>query len=746
MTTLESAEGDLLGAVIAEDQQWRFPASDSIPQKFETALLLFEDEYFYYHVGVNPVSIFRAIHQNFLAGRIVSGGSTISMQTVRMAYGNQKRTYPQKFLELLAALKLELYYSKKEILQQYADHAPFGGNIIGLKAASYRYFGRPAHKLSWAETAMLAVLPNNPASIFPGKNQERLKEKRDQLLHKLNERGFLSQDELYLAKQEQLPSSPKPLPQLAYHLLRRGINEGHKGSNIKSTLQTYLQKEASRKLNRYSRKMKYNQVHNAAAIILDISSGNTLAYVGNTSSTMGDHGQHVDIITSRRSPGSLLKPILYAAALDEGLMMPKQLLPDKPLFYKGFTPRNFDKAYRGMVPADDALVSSLNVPFVHLLIEYGHEKFHQKLQEVGFTHFNQPADHYGLSMILGGGETSLWEISAVYASMVRAFQNYTERPLHKWYAQEDYHPNYYTPTTPKNEQLSKDGPLRVLSIRYALEAMQRVERPDQEAGWKYYGSARNIAWKTGTSFGHRDAWAIGVNGKYLVGVWIGNADGEGRPGLTGVSAAAPLMFDLFSLVQGSLELEEYYGEEIMVCKQSGMLASKNCPDAYPMQLETYMTKGNQCQYHKVLHLNKEATHQVNSSCYAIGEMVNQEWFILPPVEAWYYQRFHPEYKNVPPFLSHCKQTDSKTYFDLIYPHSYRKVHIPIDQEGQRGHAVFEAAHEDASTNIYWHIDNQYLGSTKSTHQIAVQAPKGVHLLTLVDDLGNEIKQEFEVVD
>ncbi|PWJ43780.1 penicillin-binding protein 1C [Sediminitomix flava] len=746
VTTLESTEGELLSAMIADDQQWRFPESDSMPYKFENAIRLFEDEYFYYHFGVNPISIMRAISQNISQGRIVSGGSTISMQTIRMAFGNQERTYGQKLIELFSALKLEAYYSKTEILQAYADHAPFGGNIVGLKAASYRYFGRPAHKLSWAESAMLAILPNNPSSIFPGKNQEKLKAKRDRLLLKIHENGFLTKDELYLAQQEKLPNSLKPLPNSAYHLLHRAISEGHKGENIKSTLQSKLQKEVDRKLNRYARRMRYNQIHNAAAIVLDTETGNTLAYVGNAKGN-GDHGQHVDIITAQRSPGSLLKPILYAAALDEGLIMPKQLLPDKPLFYKGFTPKNFDKKYRGVVPADDALVSSLNVPFVHLLLEYGYEKFHQKLQNIGFKSFHQPAYHYGLSMILGGGETSLWEITSVYSSMVRALNNYTERPLRKGYSKEDYHSNYYIPRSNNEVQkLESDGFLRAPSIRYTLDAMQRVERPDQEAGWQYYGSSKNIAWKTGTSYGHRDAWAIGINGKYLVGVWIGNADGEGRPGLTGVSAAAPLMFDLFTLVDGSLKLDQYFGEEKQVCSQSGMLANKNCQETHTLLLDDYMTKGNTCTYHKVLHLNQEETHQVNSSCYNLSEMKNKKWFVLPPVEAWYYQKFKPNYQSVPPYLANCEQTESKTYFDLIYPSSFRKVHIPLDQEGQLGQVIFEAAHEDVQTQVYWHLDNTYLGVTKATHQMGIQAEKGIHLLTLVDEMGNEIRQKFEVVD
>ncbi|MEN8251006.1 MAG: transglycosylase domain-containing protein, partial [Bacteroidota bacterium] len=409
-TTLLAEDGTLLNASIADDMQWRFPPSDSLPDKFKTAIRLYEDEYFYYHFGVNPVSIVRAISQNIEAGEIVSGGSTLSMQTIRMSLGNKERTYWQKFVEVMATFKLELLYSKEDIMKTYADHAPFGGNIVGLKAASYRYYNRSPFQLSWAETAVLAVLPNHPASIFPGRNDKLLRQKRDQLLTKLKNKGILTDDELEMAMAEPLPGKKKSLPQLSYHLLHRAIKDGAKGTNIHSTLDANLQVRVNRAVESHSKKMAANHIYNAAAVVIEISSGKTLAYTGN-SDNPGIHGQHVDVITALRSPGSLLKPILYASAIDEGLILPQQLLKDIPLFYEGFNPKNFNKKYKGAVPANEALTSSLNVPFVHLLIAHGHEKFLQKLKNVGFESFSHAPDHYGLSMILGGAETSLWEIT-----------------------------------------------------------------------------------------------------------------------------------------------------------------------------------------------------------------------------------------------------------------------------------------------------------------------------------------------
>lgn len=746
-TVLRAADGKLLATSIAPDEQWRFAPSDSIPDKFKTTILLYEDEYFYRHPGVNPVSLARAISQNIRAGKVISGGSTLSMQVMRMALGNQKRTYAQKAFEIMLSFKLELLYSKSTILKLYADHAPFGANIVGLNAASWRYYGRDPGQLSWAEMATLAVLPNDPTNIFPGKNNEALISKRDRLLEKLHKRGYLDSDELLLSKHEPLPKRLKKIPYVAPHLLHRVAKEGMAGQEVISTLNYTLQERSKDILVRHSQQLAGNEIHNAAVLILDIRTGHTLAYHGNTNNP-GTHGQHVDVITAQRSPGSLLKPFLYAASIDEGLILPQQLLPDIPLFYQGFAPKNFDKAFRGAVPANQALSSSLNVPFVHLLIDYGYERFHQKLQQLGFRSFHQPAAHYGLSIILGGAETSLWEISSVYASMARTLQRYIERPFRQGYSTQDYHPNFYLrPTEEKTASLSQDGPLRVASIQYTLEAMRQLRRPENQMGWQYFDQATDISWKTGTSYGFRDAWAIGFNQNYLVGVWVGNADGEGRPGLTGVSAAAPLLFDMFDILPNETNELPQFGTTVSTCYESGMLASAHCPNSTKISLTSEMqAQGVRCTYHRRLHLDQEKQHQVNSSCYPVEDIATTYQFVLPPTQAWYYKKYHPNYKGLPPMASGCQDGGEDLNFDLIYPRQFTKVFIPKEQDGQLGQAIFEAAHQDKNATIHWHVDNQYLGSTSIQHQMGIQAEEGRHLLTLIDQFGREVKQRFEVVN
>ncbi len=747
-TVLEASDGSLLGARIADDGQWRFPKADSVPGKFMQALLLFEDEYFYQHPGINPVSILKALRKNLAAGKVKRGGSTLSMQVIRMARNNPARTLSEKLLEIGLALKLEILYSKEEILGIYAAHAPFGGNVVGLAAAAWRYYGRPPDKLSWGEYATLAVLPNSPSLVYPGKNSPLLLKKRNTLLAKLQSRGLLEPGTARLAQEEPLPGLPKPLPNLALPLINRVIQEGKKGSIIETTIDAGLQAAVKDKVQRYHTLMRDQHVYNAAALVIDIRTGNALAYVGNVD-TEGMHGQQVDIITSNRSTGSLLKPLLYAAALDEGLILPRQLLPDIPVFLQGFAPQNFDKKFHGAVPAHEALARSYNVPFVFLLREYGYEKFHQKLQHLGISSLTRPASHYGLSMILGGAESSLWELSAAYAGLGRSLQNYPKRLPGKKYSRADYHPNYYIKQAPaaKEEQHTEKGLFDAWAISQTLQAMQELNRPEEQAGWEAYSSARPIAWKTGTSYGHKDAWAIGLNSSYVVGVWLGNADGEGRPELTGVKAAAPLMFDILEL----LEKEEtfpvpYIGTVMAVCKESGYKAGPNCKLLERGNFPLVSQKTLSCPYHQLLHLDAAGKQQVNSSCYPVSAIRHKTWFVLPAAQAWYYKQFHPAYSEPPEFLAACQEEHRRAAFmELIYPRQFTKLYLPMELDGTPGAAVFEVAHRNPDARIFWHLDQEYIGATSGKHQKSLQPAKGAHTLYLVDEQGRELSLQFEVI-
>ena len=693
-TVVESAEGELLGARIAADGQWRFPSSSPsassslpaatgslLPERFAKALVLFEDRHFYRHPGVNPVSIVRALRDNVRSGHVVSGGSTITMQVIRLSRGGERNIW-NKLIEAEEAIRLECRHKKREILALYAANAPFGGNVVGLEAASWRYFGRPPEELSWAESATLAVLPNAPSSIHPGRDREALKAKRNRLLARLHERGDIDFDTYRESIEEPLPDEPLPLPGYASHY----VESAPKGVRTRSTLRFGLQKAVEEAVRRRSDALASEGVADMAAIVMDNGTGEIVAYVGNSSPTRVRPGMQVNIADAPRSTGSILKPFLYADALEAGVILPGTLLPDIPMNLGGFAPQNFDRQFYGAVHASDALARSLNVPAVFLLRKYGVERFYEDLKARGITTLTHPAGHYGLSLILGGAEARLTEITAAYSAMVQV-------------------------------SVRKNGHFqgRDLALWYTFEALKEVNRPDQ-LDWRLIGSVRKAAWKTGTSYGFRDAWAVGMTPEYTIGVWAGNADGGGVPGLTGARAAGPAMFDILNLLPESRGWFQKPAEGVLahVCPDSGYLAGPDCPEAEPMLLPQAALDSEPCPYHS-------------------GGV-----FALPPTMEWYYRPHHPEY------VTYGKHQDA--VMEFIYPSSGSVLHFPPQMSGEAHGAVFRVAHRRGNdVTLWWHLDGSFIGETTFVHQLRLSPQKGKHILTVVDSNGESISVIFTVL-
>ena len=745
-TVVEAGDGSLLGARIADDGQWRFPGTGQVTVKFEKSLLTFEDSWFYYHPGINPVSILRALRNNIKAGKVVSGGSTITMQVARISRGNKPRSYSEKIIEILSALKLEMFSSKKKILQLYTSNAPFGGNTVGLEAAAWRYTGKSSVDITWAEAAALAMLPNSPALVYPGKNQEILKRRRDALLKRLYERKYIDSITLVLALDEPLPGEPKALPSKAPHLTDHFFMT-NRGEMIKTTIDPALQERATDILNAHQKDLAGNYIFNSACLIVEVETGNVLAYVGN--STLEDsqtHGGDVDIIHSLRSTGSILKPILYAGIQQSGDILPNTLIADVPTRFPGFSPKNFDQSYSGAVSASSALSQSLNIPAVKMLQKYNPGKFLDLLHKTGFTTFNKPADYYGLSLILGGGETSLWDLTGVYASLSRVLNRYLNM---KKYYKEDYHsPVLIRKTDTKTLKTEEtDPPLSASSIWLTYEALQKVNRPESESGWQYFSSSPDLAWKTGTSFGFRDGWAVGTTPRYVVGVWVGNATGEGRPGLTGITAAAPLMFDLVKMMGSGAWFKTPYEDLTMirVCSRSGFRAGTDCQETDEIQACVNGLRSEICPYHQIVHLNKSKTLQVTSDCVSPDEIINESWFVLPPAMEYFYRKKHPEYKILPPVGQGCSLSKNIPVMEFIYPTAGIKIFIPRDQTGELTRVITEVVHRNPSKKIFWHLDETYIGTTQFIHQLEMLAGSGNHILTAVDEDGNMIRCGFTVI-
>ncbi len=737
-TVLSDRSQRLLSARIADDGQWRFPLSDSLPSKFVAAITGFEDEYFFFHPGVNPVSMGKALVRNINQQKIVSGGSTITMQVIRLARGKTDRSIYEKLVETIWAIRLETMYSKEEILLLYAAHAPFGGNVVGLETAAWRYFGRSMFQLSWGEMATLAVLPNAPSLIYPGKNQEKLLAKRNRLLDKLFRMGKLDSETCELAKAEPIPPKAFNPDSEAPHLLDRAVAEGKKGNRITTTIDLKLQERINQWVKSWYDIYSQNEIHNMAVLVLDVRNKSVLAYVGNSSGGKEDLGQDVDIIMAPRSTGSTLKPFLYTLMLQEGLLLPKSLVEDVPTQIAGYSPKNFDEKYDGMVPANEALARSLNVPAVRMLQDYSVEKFWHQLQKLRLLHIKKYPSHYGLSLILGGAESSLWDLSQAYLLMAQQLNN---EPL---LLQADYETNQLNTEKPQ----PWISPFQKGALWWTADALSGAVRPWQETGWEDFQSSQKIAWKTGTSFGHRDAWSIGFTPDFVVGVWVGNANGEGRPGLTGLSMAAPVMFRVFNLLPASEQWFPQPSEELAsqkVCAISGFLASENCPDQVKMNLPFASKNAPICTFHQLVHLDSTRQFRVNSSCYPVHAMSTTTWFVIPPLAEWYYKTNNPLYKSLPPYLADCQRAEI-TEMAVVYPKEYSKIFIPRGLDGSREKVVFEVVHRQANQVIYWHLDHQYLGQTKNTHRLELDAAKGRHHMTLVDANGQTLSWWFELLE
>lgn len=748
-TILEDRYGNLLGAKIAKDGQWRFPNSNAIPEKFKKAIVQFEDRNFWWHPGFNPFSFGRAMLQNIKAKKIVSGGSTLTMQVIRLARKNKKRTFLEKTIELIMALRLELTYSKEEILSLYAANAPFGSNVVGIEAASWRYYGRAPDKLSWAEVATLAVLPNSPSLIYPGKNSKKLRNKRDCLLRRLHLMGYLDDITCELAKQEPLPGKPYPLPKQAPHLLDRAIKDGYDGEVVEVSIDGFLQEQINRIVAYHHKNLAANDVNNAAVLVLDVKTNKVISYVGNTlADKQTNHGNDVDIITAHRSTGSILKPFLYAAMLNQGQILQGTLIPDIPTQISGFSPENFNKQYDGAVPAKRALARSLNIPAVKMLQDFGIEKFHFLLKKLGMTTLTKPASYYGLALILGGAEGNLWDLAGIYANLSRILSNYTK------YNGKYNTADFYTPTYLLNDKRPKEATvledhaiIDAAAIWFMFEAMIEVARPDEDIEWQQFSSSSSIAWKTGTSYGNRDGWAIGCTPQYVVAVWVGNADGEGRPALTGIGTAAPIMFDVFKILHPSGWFSKPYDdmEKIPVCKYSGYRASILCESVDTTYVPRKGIKTLVCPYHQLVHLDKSGKYRVNSDCEQVENMIHVPWFILPPVQEWYYKNKNSFYKVLPPYRDDCASSQSTVKsMDIIYPKNLSKIYVPTELDETRGKVIFKVAHRQSNATIFWHLDDLYLGATTTFHQMGLSPDPGKHKLTLIDSKGESLVRTFTI--
>ncbi len=726
---LLSEDGHILWFSVNEIGQYKYSSDSDLPNKIKTATRLYEDEFFYYHPGFNPISMAKAIIHN-LKGNKIRGASTITMQCARIYFGNPDRTLMQKIKELIFALKLEWKWSKEEIFRWYLNNAPYGKNYIGYYAASLAYFGKNPENLSWAEAASLSVIPQNPSGYYPGKNHGLLIKKRNHLLYKLYKKGFIRRDEWMEALMEKLSVSHEKLPLYTLHL----YDYFKKTQNFHGTIKTFikfpLQIKIQNIVNQFIERYAVNEVRNISVIVAEADSGKVRAYVGNGDFTLKNPNFWIDHNARPRSSGSTLKPLLFALALEKKIIYPDSWLSDIPEYFGNYDPGNAGGTFDGVVPASDALARSLNVPFVELIRETGIPVFIEKLKHCGINSINKPSDHYGLSVILGAAEVSPNELTLAYVNLLNASQNKKLR----------FNELTFSEIHNRNKAIRKENVFDPASAYAALKSMKEFRYQ------KFHSERFNnkyIYYKTGTSFGYRDAWAVGTNGKYVVCVWVGNADGEGRPGLTGKDYAVPVFIQIMQNLEGKIvSFPKAFFKKTTVCSLTGYEMSEECHELKSVLVPSCSYPSKKCGYHKVILTDAEHKFRYNADCAPL-DAIREAFLVLRPEQEMYYKMKNPFFISIPPVHPKCI-SDEKKDFEIVYP----KNNLRIMLSGILGSSnvlVLKAASRNKKNFLKWYLNDVFQGQTRGIHHLEIKPEKGVYKLKVIDINGNEDEVFFEVI-
>ncbi|RDU59371.1 penicillin-binding protein 1C [Helicobacter marmotae] len=715
--------GVLLSVFLNTQEQWHLKSpTQNVPLKLYAAVLTYEDKHFDKHFGIDILALLRSLKYNAssLYKRTSNkhmGGSTISMQAVKL-YTKAPRTFTHKINEIFQTLALEVRYSKNEILNMYLNNAPYGGNIVGYYSAALLYFNKEPNSLSWAESALLAVLPNAPGLINLEKNTSILRTKRNALLYRLHQKGYFNAHILSLALQEKIPAHKLTHHNIAPHLSTY-LALKEQEHIIHTTIDKAMQMRLESTIKQYHHKLLPQGILNLAALIVDTQSGEILCYVGSQDFLdIQNYGQ-IDGIRAMRSPGSLLKPFLYALSIDDGLIAPESLLIDVPIFFANFHPQNALKTYQGLVMAQYALQKSLNVPFVKLLQIYGYEKFFFKLQSMaGFSSSNPY--QYGLSFILGSKEMNMLQIARLY----RGLGNYG------LFGDVSFLP-----------RKQKEQMRRFLTKGSAYLTLQTLKELEREGSLEYHKAKMTFSWKSGTSYGRKDAWAAGSSPKYTIVVWAGNFTGKPNPNILGVKTAGSLLFEILSTLPDnnlhfdfpsqdiiSIEVDKFSGytlsdEHRILLKGQDSIKSILYPsEANPLRTSPF--------YRKVFMYQGEEVDSYNPHFIdAAPKFVLK----LPHDVLAYYQ-------NQDVNITKHIQTEHKNV-RILYPTQNLKILQPKDFDGQK--ALIIRIANLKNQHISWYLNTELIHhSPQSTFKIFLK--QGSYHLSIVGEDGSMDSVKFEI--
>ena len=733
-TVVDDHKGNLLRAFLNSEEQWQFPPEPSyhVPRRLLASILVYEDRRFPFHHGVDLRAILRASFSNLRQKRVVSGASTISMQVIRIA-GGRPRTFFNKLLEICQAVKLELSWSKKKIFHWYLNHAPYGGNIIGIQAAARRYFGKPPSELSWSEAAILAVLPNSPGMVSPTLNREKLRRKRNRLLKHLFLAGMINATTLDLAVHEPISARTHSFQMAAPHWAQRFHgNPAFRGRRIRTALDLDTQRKVAGNVQAHMHTLRRSGIRHASVVVLDTATGAIRAYVGSPDFFDSKSSGQVDGADASRSTGSILKPFLYALAMDAGLILPPTWIRDVPTFYGAFSPSNADRAYHGLVTAREALIRSLNVPAVRLLNAFGTDRFYRFLEKASISTLFRTPDEYGLTLILGGGEATLLELAALYRGLANNGHFPPPRQLEA--------PSF----------VSSPNLISPEASYLTMEIMKSLKRPGAEYFWEQFSSPRPVAWKTGTSFGQRDGWAIGITPDWTIAVWTGNFDGEGNPRLTGAGSAAPLMFRIFSTLPAPsgnkwFSRRNLSFRRVLLCRDSGFTAGPNCPHTVEAEAPERARPLPPCPYHRSLFVTPDEKYQVCSRCWTPGEYKQVRRLVLPPDVSQFMRNRGIDFIGIPLHKPECPTIPMDHSLWITYPEKGARIMIPRDFQGRWQKVTITAAHRNRNTRVFWYVDGAYRGVTHGLHKLPLLLDTGKHRITAVDEAGSQASRILYVV-
>ncbi len=723
-----AADGSVLHAYLNPTQKWRMKTElPEITPALQTAIIAKEDRYFRYHFGVNPLAIAQAAGRNIFRRGRTTGASTITMQVARLLEPKE-RTFGNKLLEMLRATQLEAHYNKAEILQLYLNLVPYGSNIEGVKSAALLYFQQPPHYLSLAQTVTLAIIPNRPGGLRLGKNNAQILAERNRWLRYFGQEKLFPAQDIADALLEPLEARRHAAPTLAPHLARRLVRAQSGTPLIHSTLRPATQAKAEDLARNYVRRLGTLGISQASVLVVNNRTHAVEAYVGSVDFQDAAALGQVDGVQAIRSPGSTLKPLLYGLALDRGLLTPKTVLPDVPTNFQGFRPENFDKHCLGEVTMERALTYSLNIPAVRVLSEVGVPSFTSTLRQAGFRQVARDAPRLGLSTILGGCGATLEELTGLYAAVANDGR--------------------YAPVALTSRNPSGAG-TRIISQAAAFlltDILAQRTRPDLPVDAASSRHLPRIAWKTGTSYGRRDAWSIGYNKDYTIGVWVGNFSGQGSPALTGADVASPLLFDLFNALAYNSSNEWFAPPASLdfrlVCAETGLVPGEHCAN----QLIDYYLPGastsRRCQHQQEVLVSADGAYSYCRACApAAGYRRALYPNVLPEVLAYREAQGQPT-RRLPPHNPDCRlvrgtSADSPEAAPLLAITS-PAAHAEYVLDAADQQLLLSCAAAGEVRQVYWYVNDQFLRAAKATERVFFRPPLGEVKISCADDHGRNV--------